>query len=202
MSNRAEAQRLPKEVIVGSNVRRIPEGATARYIAWANSLTNEQLYLHQYRECTLLAPTWLLRRDWFEEVGRFHEPQPGSKYHLEEGKAPAVPDDLIFFNRHLDRGGKLFKTPHTLVVYRSVAHCLVAAVVAASTLFLRLRLCLCSVVCNGAQVSAIWQFLEDPEEPSAQRTHTSFGAQGGPMNSHTCVATGVLRTLLWLNVDE
>lgn len=135
MSNRAEAQRLPKEVIVGSNVRRIPEGATARYIAWANSLTNEQLYLHQYRECTLLAPTWLLRRDWFEEVGRFHEPQPGSKYHLEEGKAPAVPEDLIFFNRHLDRGGKLFKTPHTLVVYRSVAHCLVAAVVAASTLF-------------------------------------------------------------------
>ena len=78
-------------------MRRIPEGSTARYVAWANRLTNEQLYQHQYRECTLLAPTWFLRRDWFHEVGGFLDPPPGSEYHLEAGKAPAVPEDLIFF---------------------------------------------------------------------------------------------------------
>ena len=51
------------------------------------------------RECTLLAPTWLLSRRLFDTVGGFLDPPPGSKYHIRDGEPPAVPEDLIFFNQ-------------------------------------------------------------------------------------------------------
>ncbi|EQC35957.1 hypothetical protein SDRG_06699 [Saprolegnia diclina VS20] len=95
-------------VIVGANFRRIPEGSTWHYTAWANSLTKEQLVLQQYRECTIIMPTWFMRRERFLTVGGFDEAPEGV----------TIPEDLIFFLKHLEMGGSLDKASDELVIYR------------------------------------------------------------------------------------
>lgn len=40
----------------------IPEDATARYAAWVNRLSDEQLYTQRFRECTLVHPSWFMAR--------------------------------------------------------------------------------------------------------------------------------------------
>ena len=52
--------------LLGSTFNRLPEGSTANYSSWANSLTDERLMLDRFRECTLIQPTWFLTRDRFE----------------------------------------------------------------------------------------------------------------------------------------
>ncbi|KAH9103161.1 hypothetical protein LEN26_015358 [Aphanomyces euteiches] len=95
-------------VIVGANFTRIPDGSTWHYTAWANSLTQEQLVLQQYRECTIIMPTWFMARERFQFVGGF-----------EEAKTEAtIPEDLIFFLKHLEMGGTLMKADEKLVIYR------------------------------------------------------------------------------------
>uniref|UniRef100_A0A7S1NUZ4 Uncharacterized protein n=1 Tax=Eutreptiella gymnastica TaxID=73025 RepID=A0A7S1NUZ4_9EUGL len=89
--------------LVGSNVVRIPENSTHRYTDWANSLTEEQLYLDRFKEVTLLMPTWFIKKDDFLASGMFQE-QPC--------------EDLLFLYAHVSRGGKLFKVPEPLTVYR------------------------------------------------------------------------------------
>mmetsp|Transcript_26839 Transcript_26839/g.61887 ORF Transcript_26839/g.61887 Transcript_26839/m.61887 type:complete len:625 (+) Transcript_26839:407-2281(+) len=73
--------------IVGGAWRRLPDGATAHYESWANSLSPERLWLEQFRETTLQMPTWAIRRETFARVGGFVE-------------KPA--EDLAFFLKHLD----------------------------------------------------------------------------------------------------
>jgi len=94
--------------IIGSNFVRDPPASTERYTQWCNQLTNEQLILHQYRECTLIQPTWFMSKSWFEKVGGYDPIQGG----------PGLPEDMVFFHRHLDLGGGLFKVESPLVVYR------------------------------------------------------------------------------------
>ena len=60
------AARQRSGAIVGSRVRREPEGSTARYTAWANGMCQAELALHRFRECTLLMPTWFMARSTFE----------------------------------------------------------------------------------------------------------------------------------------
>lgn len=50
-------------------------------------------------------PTWFCHRSVFDKVGGFSE----------DGKG--TPEDLIFFYRHLDLGGKLFRVDEPLVIY-------------------------------------------------------------------------------------
>ena len=59
--------------IVGSRFRRMPADATERYARWANGLTNSELLLQQYREITLIQPTWFMARATFEAVGGYVE---------------------------------------------------------------------------------------------------------------------------------
>ncbi|KAJ1620797.1 nucleotide-diphospho-sugar transferase [Pavlovales sp. CCMP2436] len=59
--------------IVGGAWRRLPDGATAHYESWANSLSPERLWLEQFRETTLQMPTWAIRRETFARVGGFVE---------------------------------------------------------------------------------------------------------------------------------
>lgn len=97
--------------IVGARFRREPEGSTAFYTDWLNNLLQEELYLHQYRECTLILPTWFMARAVFTAV-RFEEVAPSARGQF--------PEDLVFFNKHLEGGGALHKVEDTLMIYRYV----------------------------------------------------------------------------------
>lgn len=66
------AQRHPN-AIVGGGFRREPRDATWHYTAWANGLTQGQLLLQQYREVTMLHPTWFHSRAVFDAVGGYVE---------------------------------------------------------------------------------------------------------------------------------
>ena len=56
--------------LIGSRVRREPEGSTARYMTWANGMSQDQLTLQRFKECTLLMPTWFLSRARFAQLLR------------------------------------------------------------------------------------------------------------------------------------
>eukprot|EP00741_Cyanophora_paradoxa_P004402 tig00000802_g4273.t1 len=96
-----------RNALVGSLFLRIPLNATLRYADWANGLSHEELYTEQYRENTLIQPTWLMHRDVFERQGGYEEDHP-----------TGTPEDLIFFHRHLDLGGTLRRVDRVLLLYR------------------------------------------------------------------------------------
>mmetsp|Transcript_49120 Transcript_49120/g.154197 ORF Transcript_49120/g.154197 Transcript_49120/m.154197 type:complete len:404 (-) Transcript_49120:47-1258(-) len=83
--------KLHPHAIVGGGIEKIPKGSTEFFARWANTLTAEQLWLQQFRETTLLMPTWFISRETFEAVGGFEESSPTY------GEA----EDLIFFHKHL-----------------------------------------------------------------------------------------------------
>ncbi|CAG0885265.1 unnamed protein product [Darwinula stevensoni] len=93
-------------VLVGSRFFRIPEDSTRRYTSWANRLTPQQLYTQIYTANgpTLIMPTWFCHRSLLQ-CGGFDE-------------TPGVPEDLILFYRHLNRGGSLKRVDEVLVTYR------------------------------------------------------------------------------------
>ena len=68
---------LPKEernsTLLGSTFDRIPADSTWHYTQWANSLTDERLILEQFRELTILQPTWMMTRARFELLGGYIE---------------------------------------------------------------------------------------------------------------------------------
>jgi ribonuclease P protein subunit RPP14 len=91
--------------IVGSNFCRIPEEATARYSDWCNRLNLEDIYLQRFREVTVIQPTWMVSRERFDLVGGYENG------HL-------LPEDLIFFYKHLSLSGELAKSNEVLLKYR------------------------------------------------------------------------------------
>ena len=98
----AAAREWP-DAIVGARVLREPQGSTERYTSWANNMTPDQLYLHRFRECTLLMPTWFISREAFYTTGGFREEKC---------------EDLLFLQAHVLRGGTLHRVDETLVGYR------------------------------------------------------------------------------------
>lgn len=71
-----------ENVLVGARFTRIPKDSSPTYTLWANSLSPEELYLQSWRECTLVQPTWFMRRQVFERIGGYDEIAPplfGSK---------------------------------------------------------------------------------------------------------------------------
>ncbi|KAK3090179.1 hypothetical protein FSP39_009808 [Pinctada imbricata] len=96
------------QAIIGSNFHRLPTGSTNRYTHWANTLTNQQLYTQIYTSHgpSLIMPTWFCHRKVFEKVQGFDEGGKG------------VPEDLIFFFRHLELGGDLYRVEEDLLMYR------------------------------------------------------------------------------------
>ncbi len=61
----------PPLVLVGAQVTRVPAGSTAKYTAWINEMPAAELWLQQYREVTLVQPTWMLRRAAFLAAGGY-----------------------------------------------------------------------------------------------------------------------------------
>ena len=75
------------QAIVGGAWVRWPAGTTAHYEAWANGMSEREMWLQQFRETTVQMPTWAILRATFERCGGF----------------PCEPaEDLKFFHKHLD----------------------------------------------------------------------------------------------------
>ncbi|XP_059720290.1 UDP-GlcNAc:betaGal beta-1,3-N-acetylglucosaminyltransferase-like protein 1 isoform X4 [Haemorhous mexicanus] len=94
--------------IIGCQVRREPLDSTERYTRWINNLSQEQLLTQVFTSHgpTVVMPTWFCSREWFFHVGRFDEGGKG------------VPEDLLFFYDHLQKGGGVFRVNHCLLLYR------------------------------------------------------------------------------------
>uniref|UniRef100_A0A6B2LEU5 Glycosyltransferase 2-like domain-containing protein n=1 Tax=Arcella intermedia TaxID=1963864 RepID=A0A6B2LEU5_9EUKA len=100
-----EACKNNPNAIIGSNFERFPPESTQRYSNWCNNITPEQLYTQRFREVTIIQPTWFYERVIWDRLGGY-EPAKG------------LPEDLIFFLKHLEQGGKLHKVPVPLLKYR------------------------------------------------------------------------------------
>ena len=99
----AEALAYPGHLI-GSRVRRAPDNSTERYTKWANGLSQDELILHRFKECTLLMPTWFMSRTDFNLAGAFQERDC---------------EDLLMLHSHVSRGGGLRRAGQDpLVEYR------------------------------------------------------------------------------------
>nr|XP_033817104.1 UDP-GlcNAc:betaGal beta-1,3-N-acetylglucosaminyltransferase-like protein 1 isoform X2 [Geotrypetes seraphini] len=94
--------------IVGCQVRREPANSTERYTRWINNLTSEQLVMQVFTSHgpTVIMPTWFCSREWFCHIGKFDEGGEG------------VPEDLLFFYRHLQQGGEVLRVDQCLLQYR------------------------------------------------------------------------------------
>ena len=99
---RLETCSEPENTLLGAGVVR-PGNATPRYTEWANSLDDQGVMAHAFRECTLLQPTWFCHASVFARVGGYDE----------EGLA----EDLKFFYAALEAGVLLAKIDHVCVVY-------------------------------------------------------------------------------------
>ncbi|XP_064890693.1 queuosine-tRNA galactosyltransferase isoform X4 [Columba livia] len=103
-----KARRLAQVQIIGCQVRREPVDSTERYTRWINNLTEEQLLTQVFTSHgpTVIMPTWFCSREWFFHVGKFDEGGKG------------VPEDLLFFYKHIQMGGEVFRVNHCLLLYR------------------------------------------------------------------------------------
>lgn len=102
-----EATKSNHNVLTGSKISRQPVNSTPRLVRWTNNLTKPQLKLQIFTSNgpTILMPTWFCHRSVYDRVGGFVETGYGT------------PEDLIFFNAHIDANGDLHRVDETLVIY-------------------------------------------------------------------------------------
>jgi len=111
--------------LIGTGFDRTPLDSTPYYTEWLNNLcTSEELHLHQYRECTIVCPTWLYSRALFDRIAAHRSSTDSGAFvqstqdTLTAEGISRVPEDLYFFLDHLYLGGKLCRVPKTLLTYR------------------------------------------------------------------------------------
>jgi glycosyltransferase involved in cell wall biosynthesis len=115
-------------LLLGSQFDRDPPDSTWHYAQWANTLTEERLMMEQYREVTVLQPTWCMMRSRFEALGGYIETKTGQSFdangilqlvHKDETEEKLrLAEDLRFIHAHLHADGLLRIVPKKLVVYR------------------------------------------------------------------------------------
>ena len=88
--------------------------STPFYTDWLNKLDHREMHLQQYRECTIICPSWFYAREVYTRVYN-HNNVGFVEKHPDLGR---IPEDLIFFLDHLSLGGSLAKVPSPLVTYR------------------------------------------------------------------------------------
>lgn len=109
------AQTEGQNCLVGCNFSRIPPHSTPYYTSWLNNMSNEDIFLQQFRECTIICPSWFMHRSVYDRIA-LHR---GSGAYVEYSESLSrVPEDLYFFMDHLLLGGKLAKSPLPLIQYR------------------------------------------------------------------------------------
>ncbi|XP_064126503.1 UDP-GlcNAc:betaGal beta-1,3-N-acetylglucosaminyltransferase-like protein 1 isoform X3 [Loxodonta africana] len=129
------------DAIIGCQVRRDPPDSTERYTHWINQLSADQLLTQVFTSNgpTVIMPTWFCSRAWFSHVGWFDEggqktlqclvdrefPKSAAKDVLSVFKSKGltlmtkgVPEDLLFFQEHLRRGGRVVRVERRLLLYR------------------------------------------------------------------------------------
>lgn len=89
IARQLQAAKRQPDAIIGGGFRREPEDATWHYTAWANGLSQEQLLSQQYREVTMLHPTWFHSRAVFDAVGGYAELAD----HVDEMRSGATASD-------------------------------------------------------------------------------------------------------------
>lgn len=96
-----------QDAIIGSKFIRTPPNSTCRFTRWANELDPGKLDIQIYTTNgpTVIMPTWFCHRKVFDRVGAF----------CEDGKG--TPEDLIFFYKHLDFGGRILRVDEVLLNY-------------------------------------------------------------------------------------
>ncbi|XP_078510824.1 queuosine-tRNA galactosyltransferase isoform X1 [Lissotriton helveticus] len=103
-----EAAKEHPNSIIGCQIIRVPAGSTERYTRWINGLSPDQLSTQVFTSHgpTVIMPTWFCTQEWFCHVGKFNEGGPG------------VPEDLLFFYDHLEKGGGVIRVDQCLLQYR------------------------------------------------------------------------------------
>lgn len=102
--------------LIGSNFDRFPADSTPFYTKWLNDLSSREMILQQYRECTIICPTWFYSKELYARVFKLN----GIGFVEKDPTLGRVPEDLIFFLDHLLMGGGLAKVERPLVTYRYV----------------------------------------------------------------------------------
>nr|XP_039262371.1 UDP-GlcNAc:betaGal beta-1,3-N-acetylglucosaminyltransferase-like protein 1 [Styela clava] len=102
------AMETSEDTLIGSKVKREPEGSTVRYTKWINEISQEQLYTQIYTSNgpSVVMPTWFCHRNVYDKVSGFNEGGKG------------VPEDYLFFLEHLKLGGKILRVDRVLLMYR------------------------------------------------------------------------------------
>ena len=102
------------QTLLGCTFDRDPPDATWHYATWANGLSDAQLYLQQFREMTVLQPTWMISRPWFLQLGGYMEaPPPSSSSSAVEPATTLTPGDAttktVPMDTHSDPHGQEMK---------------------------------------------------------------------------------------------
>lgn len=101
--------------LVGANFTRMPDDATPYYTSWLNGLDETDILLQQFRECTIICPSWFMHRHVYDRVAALR----GGRAFVETAEGlTRVPEDLYFFLDHIENGGTLAKTHEILIGYR------------------------------------------------------------------------------------
>lgn len=83
----AAAQAAPPRTLLGCRFVRDPPDATWHYSLWANATTQHDLWLQQFRECTVVQPTWFYRRSLWSDLGGASAAAPRACMHMAYSRA-------------------------------------------------------------------------------------------------------------------
>ena len=134
MLNRLDED-MRDRTLLGCNFIRDPPDSQWHYSEWANSLSDERLVLEQFREVTILQPTWFLcKKRWFDLGGYIEAPTDGTAADLvvkekrnrlihtqyDNQESLRLAEDLRFFHEHIWSNGvlRIHRTKDPLVMYR------------------------------------------------------------------------------------
>ncbi|GFO38673.1 UDP-glcnac:betagal beta-1,3-n-acetylglucosaminyltransferase-like protein 1 [Plakobranchus ocellatus] len=108
ISSQVLAAMANPKAIVGCRFHREPPNSTPRFTDWANNMSQDQLVLQVFTSHgpSVIMPTWFCNREIVDRVGGFDESGKGT------------PEDLLFFQRHLDMDGTVVRVDEDLLMYR------------------------------------------------------------------------------------
>ena len=92
--------------LVGCNFDREPLDSTPFYARWLNEMDDKQLVIQQYRECTIICPSWFYHRDIFDKIAKFRSKSGRRAFveSTENERIRRIPEDMYFFLDHLSSG--------------------------------------------------------------------------------------------------